>query len=127
MNEIVETLQDRENSFIQIQDLLKNVKERLDILIGSGSLSLFLYNSIFAENCAFLFKNKVRIRCIVRKGIKKNNDFTKFFKLVSELRQVDKLDGLTIISETEYIKLTPNLRDPKVLDTKSLSQNSIEL
>ncbi len=44
MNEIVETIRDKQNSSIQLQDLLKNVKESLDFSIGHDSLSLLFEN-----------------------------------------------------------------------------------
>ena len=61
MNEIVETIHDKQNSPIQLQDLLKNVKESLDFSIGHDSLSLLFENAGFIEHCNQLVKNGVRI------------------------------------------------------------------
>lgn len=105
MSDIVELLQDNEMIITRLVELIEKTKERLDISIGLDNLAFLIENKLFSENCINLLNNGGTIRCLIKSSVQNSIYSRKLFKIVSELKHIDSIEGITVISESEYLKV----------------------
>lgn len=116
MSDFVELLQDNEIIITRLVELIKNTKERLDISIGVDSLAFLMENNLISENCMNLLNNGGTIRCLVNSSVQDSIHGRKLLKIVSELKHINKIDGITVISESEYLKVICHKKTPDIFD-----------
>lgn len=72
-------------------------------------------NDLFSDNCISLLNNGGKIRCLITSSVQ-NSYNNKLFKIVSELKQIDDIDGVTINSESEYLRITCHKTNSDILN-----------
>ena len=105
MSEIVEYFQDDENASSRLLGLVNNVKRSLDISISNERLPFLINYTNLIVCCKNLLKKNVRIRCILQAPPKSTQDFKLLSSIVSELKYLEGIEGLSAISDSEYFYL----------------------
>ena len=116
MSDIVELLQDNENVITRLVELIKKTRDGLDISIDLDSLAFLMENNLFSENCINLLNNGGTIRCLVDSSVQNSMYSRNLLKIVSELKHIDKIDGITVISESQYLKVICHKTTPDIFD-----------
>jgi len=62
-------------------------------------------NNLLSENCINLLNNVGTIRCLVNSSVQNSMYSRKLLKIVSELKYIDNIDEIGVISESEYLKV----------------------
>ena len=109
-------IQNVENALDRLIGLIKNVRSRLDIMIGVDGLTLLSSHSEFSKICETLRQQGGTIKCIVK--IPKQNfpTFQFIFKSFTEIKQLDNIRGIVATSESEYIRLNCNAAGTTIMN-----------
>ena len=127
MSDIVELLQDNENVITRLVELIKKTRDGLDISIDLDSLAFLMENNLFSENCINLLNNGGTIRCLVDSSVQNSMYSRNLLKIVSELKHIDKIDGITVISESQYLKVICHKTTPDIFDALHSTNSHILL
>ncbi|HEU5119404.1 MAG TPA: HAMP domain-containing sensor histidine kinase [Candidatus Nitrosocosmicus sp.] len=116
MGDNVQTIQNAENALDRLNGLIKNVRSRLDIMMGVDGLTLLSSHPGFSELCESLKQQGGVIRCIVKIPTQKYPDFQVIFKSFTGIKQLDNIRGIVATSESEYIRLNCNAAGTTILN-----------
>lgn len=124
MSNNVEIIQNDENGQIRLYNLIKNSQSTLYLLIGLDGLLFLKTDSDFSECCINLVKNGGKIKGVLTSSSIQNADFQSLIKLFTEIRYLDKIEGIVATSESEFVKLSCDLAGDKIL--KGIYSNDID-
>ena len=116
MGDNVQAIQNDENALDRLYGLIKNVKSRLDILVGVDGLILLGSYPEFSELCEQLKQQGSTIRGIIKNPSQNNPDFQSIFKSFTVIKQLDDIRGIVATSESEYIRLNCNAAGTTILN-----------
>ncbi len=116
MGDNVQTIQNDENALDRLYGLIRNVKSRLDIVVGVDGLILLGSCPEFSELCEQLKKQGGVIRGIIKSPIQNYPDFQSILNSFTEIKQLDNIRGIIATSESEYIKLNCNTSGTIILN-----------
>lgn len=116
MGDNVEIIQNVENGKLRLYELIKNTQLALDLLVGLDGLSFLNADSKFIELCSNLVKSGGTIRCIIKFPLKDHSELQSFLDLFTEVKCLDKFDGIVATSESEFVKLSTDPTGTTILD-----------
>ncbi len=116
MGDNVQIIQNDENALDRLYRIIKNVKSRLDILVGIDGLILLGSYPEFSQLCERLKQQGGTIRSIIKNPTQNYPDFQFIFKSFTEIKQLDNIRGIVATSESEYIRLNCDTAGTTVLD-----------
>lgn len=116
MGDNVQTIQNDENALDRLYGLIRNVKSRLDIVVGVDGLILLGSCPEFSELCEQLKKQGGVIRGIIKSPIQNYPDFQSILNSFTEIKQLDNIRGIIATSESEYINLNCNTSGTIILN-----------
>jgi signal transduction histidine kinase len=116
MGDNVQAIQNDENALDRLYGLIKNVKSRLDILVGVDGLILLGSYPEFSELCEQLKQQGSTIRGIIKSPSQNYPDFQSIFKSFTVIKQLDDIRGIVATSESEYIRLNCNAAGTTILN-----------
>ena len=125
MSDTVEYFQDDENASARLLDLVKNVKRSLDISISNERLPFLINYTSFIVSCKGLLEKNVRIRCILQALPKSTQDYKLLSSIVSELKYLEGIEGISAISDSEYFFLGNCSVNPQVQESFSTNNRIV--
>jgi signal transduction histidine kinase len=125
MSDTVEYFQDDENASARLLDLVKNVKRSLDISISNERLPFLINYTSFIVSCKGLLEKDVRIRCILQALPKSTQDYKLLSSIVSELKYLEGIEGISAISDSEYFFLGDCSVNPQLQESFSTNNQIV--
>ena len=116
MGNNVQAIQNDENALDRLYGLIKNVKSRLDILVGVDGLILLGSYPEFSELCRQLKQQGGTIRGIIKNPSQNYPDFQSILKSFTVIKELDNIRGIVATSESEYIRLNCNAAGTTILN-----------
>lgn len=102
MSENVEYFQTDKDTWTHLLNMIKDVKNYLDISIGNDNLHYFIQNTDFITGCKGLLKKDVEIRFILQSSPKSTEEYKQISNISSKVKYLEGIEGITAISDTEY-------------------------
>lgn len=116
MSDSVEVIQNKENGQLRLYGLIEHTQSDLDLLIGLDGLLFLKNDSKLTKLCSNLIKSGGIIRCIIKFPSRNHFELPPFLNLCTEIKCLDKIDGIVAVSECEYVKLSISATGTAILD-----------
>ena len=84
-------------------------------------------NNLHSNNCINLLNNVGTITCLVNSSVQNSMYIRKLLKIVSELKYIDNINEISVISESEYLKVICHKTTPGMFDAVPCSKTHILL